>query len=137
MGKNNNFLKSIAVLMAMTVLLSSCASTTMIQTNVDEADLYLNGENVGKTPYKHRDTKIVGSTTEVRLEKEGYETLQTSFSRDEKADVGAIIAGVFFLFPFLWTMKYKPVHNYDLKTAKDVVKPVSEKQTQTNLTKEN
>lgn len=123
--------------MAMSLLFTSCASNTMIQTNADEAELYLNGEYAGKTPYKHRDMKIVGSTTEVRLEKEGYETLQTSFSRDEKADVGAIIAGIFFLFPFLWTMKYKPVHNYDLKTTNNSVKTVSETQTQTNLTKEN
>ncbi len=133
--KNTVFFKLMAICMSFTILFTSCASTTMIQTNVDEAELFLNGERVGKTPYKHRDMKIVGSTTEVRLEKEGYETFQTSFSRDEKADIGAIIAGVFFLFPFLWTMKYKPVHNYELEATNDVVKP--ETQTQTNLTKEN
>ena len=76
MVKNKYFIKSVAVLMAMSLLISSCASNTMIQTNADEADLYLNGEKVGKTPYKHRDTKIVGRTTEVRLEKEGYESYQ-------------------------------------------------------------
>jgi len=40
--------------------------------------------------------------------------LNTPFSRDEKADVGAIIGGVFFLFPFLWTMKYKPTHTFEM-----------------------
>ena len=48
--------------------------------------------------------------------KEGYETYNTSFSRDEQADVGAIIGGCFVLVPFLWTMKYKPVHSYELKS---------------------
>ncbi len=69
---------------------------------------------VGTTPYPHTDTKIVGSTTMLRLEKEGYETLNTSFSRDESADVGAIIGGFLILVPFLWTMKYNPVHSYEL-----------------------
>jgi len=137
MKKNNDFLKSIAVIMAISVLFTSCASTTMIQSNAVGADVFLNGELAGKTPYKHRDMKIVGSTTEVKIEKEGFETLQTSFSRDEKADVGAIIAGVFFLFPFLWTMKYKPVHNYDMKITNDVKQAVSETETQSNLSNEN
>lgn len=126
-----------ATFMVITLLFSSCASTTMIESNAVGAQVFLNGEKVGKTPYKHRDMKIVGSTTDVKLEKEGFETLQTSFSRDEKADVGAIIAGVFFLFPFLWTMKYKPVHNYEMKIANDVKQPVSETETQSNLSNEN
>jgi len=46
---------------------------------------------------------------------EGYEDFLGSFSRDEEVDVGAIIGGIFFLFPFLWTMKYKPFHTYELK----------------------
>ncbi len=86
----------------------------MIQSNPSGAKLYLDEESVGVTPYRHRDTKIVGSTTYVRLEKEGYETLNTAFSRNEEADVGAIIGGIFLLFPFLWTMKYKPSHTYEM-----------------------
>lgn len=104
-----------ATLLAGAVLTSSCSSTTMLQTNPVGAKLYLDGQPVGTTPYRHSDTKIIGSTTSVRLEKEGYETLDTSFSRDEEADVGAIVGGVFFVFPFLWTMKYKPVHAYEMR----------------------
>ena len=74
----------------------------------------MDGEPVGTTPYDHTDTKIVGSVTTVRLEKEGYETLNTSFARNEEADVGAIIGGIFILVPFLWTMRYKPSHMYEL-----------------------
>ena len=93
---------------------ASCASTSTIQSYPAGAKVYLNGEPVGTTPYQHTDTRIVGSTTTVELEKEGYEPLVTSFSRDEQADVGAIIGGVFVLVPFLWTMKYKPVHAYEM-----------------------
>jgi hypothetical protein len=96
------------------ILLTSCASTTMIQSNPSGARVYLNGEPVGTTPYTHRDTKIVGSTTTVRLEKAGYAPLNTVFSRDEEVDVGAVVGGFFILIPFLWTMKYKPSHTYEL-----------------------
>ncbi|GAB3547521.1 hypothetical protein GCM10027577_22630 [Spirosoma fluminis] len=89
----------------------------MIQSNPSGAKVYLNSAYVGTTPYTHTDTKIVGATTYVRLEKEGYQQLNTSFSRDEKADAGAIIGGLFLLFPFLWTMKYDPFRTYELIPA--------------------
>ena len=103
-----------SVFLAFLILFSSCSSSTMISSTPTGAKVYLNGENVGETPYKHRDTKIVGSVNSLKLEKDGYESLDTSFSRNEEADVGAIIGGIFFLVPFLWTMKYKPTHNYEL-----------------------
>jgi len=104
----------ISLFFAIIVFFGSCVSTTTIVSEPPGAKVYLNGMNVGKTPYRHSDTKIVGSTTSVRLELEGYEPLNTSFSRDEAVDVGAIIGGLFVWVPFLWTMKYDPVHNYEL-----------------------
>ncbi len=103
-----------SIVLAGSLLFASCASTTTIQSNPSGAKVYLNGEAVGTTPYTHTDTKIVGSVTDVKLEKEGYETLNTSFSRSERADVGAIIGGVLVLVPFLWTMKYNPTRTYEL-----------------------
>ena len=99
------------------ILLESCASSTVIQSNPAGAKLYLNNSLVGTTPYTHKDTKIVGTSTNVRLEKEGYQPLSTYFARNEQADVGAIVGGVFFLFPFLWTMKYDPDRTYELMPA--------------------
>ena len=100
--------------LATAILLTSCSSTTMINSSPNGAKVYLNGELVGTTPYQYSDTKIVGATTAVKLEKEGFESFNTTFSRSEKADVGAIIAGCFVLVPFLWTMKYKPERTYEL-----------------------
>lgn len=117
MKKSPNITKIVACILAGSILFSSCASSTVIQSYPSGAKVYLNNEPVGVTPYQHRDTKIVGSTTDVRLEKDGYQTLNTSFSRNEDADVGAIIGGIFLLFPFLWTMKYKPSHNYELQSG--------------------
>ncbi|MCX6256962.1 MAG: PEGA domain-containing protein [Bacteroidia bacterium] len=115
--------KVTAIFLAGSVLLASCESMTMIQSNPSGAKLYLNDESVGTTPYNYHDTKIVGSLTGIRLEKDGYETLNTSLSRNEQVDVGAIVAGLFLLFPFLWTMQYKPVHSYDLVPLDDKGKP--------------
>ncbi len=106
--------KSISVFMASAILFTSCASSTMILSSPPNAKVYINSQPVGETPYRYTDTKIVGSINQLELEKEGFVTLNTSFSRNEEADVGAIIGGIFFLFPFLWTMKYKPTHEYEL-----------------------
>lgn len=112
-----NLSKTLAVFTAVTILYTSCASTTVIKSEPSGAKLYLNGEPVESTPYTHHDTKIISTVTYVTLEKDGYETLETSFSRDEEVDVGAVIGGRFILFPFLWAMKYKPTHTYELKNS--------------------
>ena len=116
MYRKTIFLRTASVILAFSVLFASCSSTTLIQTNPSGAKVYMNEEYKGVTPLSYSDTKIVGSTSSVRLELEGYESLNTVLSRNEAADVGAIIGGVFFLFPFLWTMKYNPVHTYELRS---------------------
>lgn len=106
--------KALSISLAGAILLASCSSSTIIQSNPSGAKVYIDGEAVGITPYTHRDTKIVGTSTSVVLEKEGYAPFNTSFSRNESVDVGAIIGGLFVWVPFLWTMKYKPTHTYEL-----------------------
>lgn len=106
---------TIAGFLVMCILFSGCSSTTQIVTIPPGAKLYINGEYYGETPYNYTDTKIVGSTNIVNIKKEGYKDFNTSFSRNEEADVGAIIGGVFVLIPFLWIMKYKPVRTYELE----------------------
>ena len=86
----------------------------MIQSNPSNAKVYIDDEYVGNTPYYHTDTKIVGSSLYISIEKEGYENFNTVITRDEEADAGAIVGGVFLVFPFLWTLGYKPVHQYEL-----------------------
>ncbi len=112
--KSKSIQKCIALLLVVSLFFASCSSSTLIMSEPSNAKLYLNGQYVGTTPYQHKDKKVVGTTTNVRLEKEGYETLHTSFSRDEDVDVGAIIGGIFFLFPFIWTMKYDPTRTYEM-----------------------
>ena len=119
-------LKVTSLFLSTLLLLSGCASTTLINCNVPDANLYLDGVPVGNTPYSMTDTKIVGSRTTVKIKKQGYETLNTTISRDEQADVGAIIGGLLVWVPFLWTMKYNPVHYYELElNTTEVITPKS------------
>jgi len=97
--------------------LAACASSTIIQSQPSGAKLYLNGEPVGNTPYTMTDTKMIGSITTVRLEAPGYETTNTTITRNEEFDVGPCIGGMFVLVPFLWIFKYKPTHTFELKPA--------------------
>ena len=106
-----------AVLMSVVILSASflsCSSTTMISTIPEGAKVYLNDEFRGVTPYKHSDSSISGTNTAMMLKREGYEDFYTTLSKNEAVDVGAVIGGVFFLFPFIWTMGYNPSHTYEL-----------------------
>lgn len=114
------FLKSLSLLLASAILFSSCSSTTLIQSSPPGAKVYLDGSSVGTTPYYLTDSKIVGSETRIRLEKEGYNEFTTVLVKDEEADIGAIIGGCFVLVPFLWTLKYKDLHVYDLTPSTDI-----------------
>ena len=108
------FVKITAIILSATLLLSSCASSTLIQSDPNGAKVYLGGEYVGTTPYNHSDTKIAGSKTSIRMVKDGYQEFNGVLTRNEKASAGAIIGGIFLLVPFLWTTEYKPMHTYEL-----------------------
>ena len=108
-------LQSVALLAAATVATAACSSSTIIGANVPGAKVFLDGEYVGTTPYTMTDTKIVGSTTTVRLEAPGYAPTTGIIKRNEEFSVGACIGGVLLLIPFLWIMDYKSTHMFDLQ----------------------
>ncbi len=115
--KSSFTLKTTAFILAIAIFLGSCSSTTLIQSVPPGASLYLDGETVGLTPYKHTDSKIILSKTSLVLEKEGFEPLSTTLVRDEEPDMGAIVGG-FFIWPlWLWALKYKATHTYELKAT--------------------
>ncbi len=114
MLRHSTFTRNIALFLAILIFFSSCTSTTTIMSRPPGAKVFLNNEYLGETPVNYSDTKIIGSTNHIVLEKEGYENLVTSFSRDEELDVGALIGGLFVWIPFLWIMKYKSNRTYEL-----------------------
>ena len=78
----------------------------------------MNGEYLGETPYTHKDTKTVFTSNKIELKKEGYETKEVRIRRDGKVNVGALIGGIFVLFPFIWLMDYKSTYNFELEPVK-------------------
>ena len=113
---NKTTLQLTSIIIATAVLFNSCASSTLINSEPPSAKLYLNGEYKGETPFQHKDTKVIFSTTTVKITMEGYKDFYGSFSRDEQVDAGPIIGGFFFLWPlWLWAMKYDPERTYTLE----------------------
>lgn len=107
-------IKLVALILSTSFLLSGCASTTVFQTTPSGAKIYINDELAGNTPYTYSDTKIVGTTSIVKIKADGYEDFNYVLKRNEEVNVGAIIGGILVLFPFLWVMDYKPMHTFEL-----------------------
>lgn len=95
-------MKTICLLLSATILITSCASTTLIQSDPPGADVYIDSQKKGTTPYNYSDTKIVGSLTNIILKKDGYQDFNVTVIRNERADIGAIIGGCFLLVPFFY-----------------------------------
>ena len=90
-----------------------CSSSTLTRASDPETKIYIDGEYKSKGQYQYSDTKIVGATTNIRLEKDGCEPVSYTMTRNEEFDAGACAGGVFVLVPFLWIMKYKGEHSYE------------------------
>jgi len=112
---NKKFIVLSLILIGLASVFTGCVSSTMIQSEPAGAKVFINGEYYGETPIIMADSKLALTSTYIRLEKEGYRTLETVIVRDEDIDFGAAIAGIFFYFPWLWVFEYKPVHNYLLE----------------------
>lgn len=114
--RKNPLLKVMAAV-TMVSFAAGCTSTTVIKSNPPGAKLFLNGEPVGKTPYTMTDTKIIFTTTSVRLEKPGYEPYNATITRSEEFDVLPFCGGFFTFVPvtWLWMLKYRPEHTYELE----------------------
>ncbi len=109
-------MKQVAIAAAACALFTqACASVTTIHSIPDGAKLYIDSEPRGQTPYTYSDTKIIGSSTEVRLVKDGYQDFQTQIRRMEEPNVGAIIGGFFFWPIWLWAADYKHSYQFELQ----------------------
>lgn len=116
--KPSSLLK-VPISIVLIIILSGCASSTMIKSVPSDADVFINGEWVGKTPYLYTDTKVSFSLVMVDIIKEGYEPINTTFRRDEEFNPGTFIGG-FFIWPiWLWTLDYKPSRTYQLTPLKN------------------
>ncbi|MFB6263088.1 MAG: PEGA domain-containing protein [Bradymonadaceae bacterium] len=112
------FRPPVAVFLSVVLVSAGCASSTRIMTDPEGAEVYVDGAYEGKTPLTYKDQRLAGTCVNLKVKKSGYETQNHSLCRDERANVGAIIAGIFFWFPFMWMFSYKPSRTYKLVPSK-------------------
>lgn len=111
-------LKQVATCFLIAAFSVSCASTTIINSIPSGAKIYADGAYLGTTPYTYSDTKIIGSTTYIKLKKKGCQTGNFLISRNEKFEVGPCIGGVLVAVPFLWIMGYNPQRTFEMECSK-------------------
>ncbi len=100
------------LLIILLVGITSCSSSTIIKTEPEGADLYINGIHIGKTPYEYSDMNPVFYETKISISKSGYKLINTNIYKDEEFNPKACLGIV--TFP-LWWMQYHPVHTYILE----------------------
>ncbi len=112
--------KMAAILLAFVILatsLTSCSSTTRIESYPSDAKVYVDGALKGTTPYDYKDFAVSGAIKQIEIKKEGYEDFQATLKKNERAHGWAIVGGIFLLFPFIWVVQYEKEHNYELTPA--------------------
>lgn len=97
------------------LLLTSCASTVLIQSEPSGAVVTLDGRVVGTTPHFHTDRKVSGYSLGVKVAAPGYTTRHTIVKKTKSINIGAIFPGGFFIFPLAWTLGYPSHVHYTLE----------------------
>ena len=97
----------------MLIGITACSSSTVIKTTDPDARIYVNDEYVGTGQATYTDTKVAFSKNDVKIERPGCAADSHTFTRNEKAEAGAIFSGFFVLVPWLWITEYKPERSYE------------------------
>jgi hypothetical protein len=97
-------------------LIVGCASTTIIRTNPSGANVMVNGNVIGRTPYTQTDTDpVMIPPKQFTLEMPGYQTATVTAAKTDWANVKTIgfALGGFVLWPLwaglLWAPDYREI----------------------------
>ena len=107
----------LVAMLAILSILSGCASMTQIHSKPEGATVYIDNLSKGTTPLEYSDTAIAGTEKPIRLEKDGFKTLDTVIRKD-KFQVGPMIGGILILFPFVWILGYPDTYEFELEPEK-------------------
>lgn len=94
-------------------IITGCSSSTIIKTEPEGADIYIDGVQVGKTPYEYTDIKPIFFRTRIFLSKHDYKNINVSIYKDEEFNPKSCL-GLIITFP-IWMFQYYPVHIYELE----------------------
>ena len=114
---NKRYLSALILFFCFMFTFLSCTSHTVINSKPQGAEVYINDEYYGVTPYTYSDTKMSWTVNKLVLKKDGYEDFQTTFKKDEELNIAACCGGILVLVPFLWLFDYKEERTYILDPA--------------------
>lgn len=100
----------IALVVMMAV--AGCSTMVTIQSEPPGADIILNNQKVGTTPFAVKLSDFAFNSYDVTLKKDGYSDFHGSIAKEAKA--GAIIGGLFVWVPFLWCYGPQPYQTFYL-----------------------
>ena len=107
-------MKKLIALITVFFFLFGCA-TTIIKSKPSGADVYINGELKGKTPYTYSSKAPVGSSKIVTLKMEGYKDNMGQIKKN-KPNWPVIIAGACFAWPLLiWSADFKDEYTFEME----------------------
>lgn len=111
------------ILSVLCIFTMGCASSVAIFSQPEGAEVYVDGQFVGKTPATYTDTAIVGTSHIVEVKMEGYKPTRGNFSRSSVFNSGACLGGALVLIPFLWVMDYPKSLTYKLEPEPQAALP--------------
>ncbi len=93
-------MKKFLLVMLLVLFSFSCVTKISVSSNIEGADVIIDGEKVGETPYVGNISAYAWYDPVVVLKKDGYKTQKTSFVLEPR--VGHIVAGwLFFSVPVI------------------------------------
>ncbi|HAK97079.1 MAG TPA: hypothetical protein DCM87_19325 [Planctomycetes bacterium] len=104
--QRNSFLARAAIgLLAAVVLCSGCAQTTRFNTEPEEADIYVNGVPLGKSPKNYQSRSGLPKVYYVKVEKPGYKalkdvTIESTYRADE-----SLVLLLFGIIPYFFSAR--------------------------------
>ncbi|MBN1297854.1 PEGA domain-containing protein [bacterium] len=107
------FTNTIAVSLVF-LILSGCASTTLINTEPSNAEIWIDGINMGYTPYSHTDTDLSFSTKTVQLKKGGFQDATHVIKRDQMNVQNTVLSFLCFWPGLLWSWEYPASYTFSL-----------------------
>lgn len=114
---------TLAVLLIFGGLISTgCASTILLRSEPQGAEIYVDGRSWGTSPVKYTDRRMAGAVHKIELRLEGYETLHATFKRNGDTNVPAAVGGI-CLFPLFWVFDYPATALYRLQPIDEDLRP--------------
>lgn len=98
------------VIISALITLNSCVSSTrvVINSKPSNADVYEDGQYVGKTPVSLNISNLVWNSPDITISKDGYTSMPVTLKKEAKI-TNLVIGYVINVFAFLWC--YGPTEN--------------------------